>query len=297
MTNKKNLANGLLGAPMSTTDTTLTLASGYASYMPAVPFSATITPFGQLSTMTNSEIVLVTAISGDVLTVTRAQKSTTANIFKEGDVLSNGIYTDDQWEISNIDGGSEILMNRSGTASVNTHLPVFTDALNGVTDSGIAVSASTISANSSTMPSASSGGATLGTIYHRSIADSSLYGQYVDYTRIGNIVFAKTDYNGSGGGVAGSGNFVPSGATIPYGYRPAVKARMTGVIISSNNTNGSALVETSGGYTSGTGNGQWSLCSHQSGWGTGQGEPHLHGAWVTADPITPIATDATITLL
>lgn len=97
MANKANLANAIIGSAVATGDTSITLQAGYGSTMPAVPFYATITPFGQLSTMGNSEIVSVTAVSGDTMTVTRAQKSTTAKAFAAGDVFSNGIYTED-WQ-------------------------------------------------------------------------------------------------------------------------------------------------------------------------------------------------------
>lgn len=93
--NKENLANGLLASPVSTGATSATLQSGYGATMPAVPFKLTVTPFGQLSTKGNSEIWLVTARSGEVLTITRAQEGTTAKSFIAGDIVSNGIYVGD----------------------------------------------------------------------------------------------------------------------------------------------------------------------------------------------------------
>lgn len=93
--NKSNLANGLLQGSLDTTSTTVNLQSGYGNIMPEVPFYITVTPFGQLSTMGNSEIMQVTARSGDTLTVVRGQRGTTAKSFINGDVISNGIYTED----------------------------------------------------------------------------------------------------------------------------------------------------------------------------------------------------------
>lgn len=95
MSNRKNLANAILALGVSTSDTTWILEAGYGDEMPDVPFELTATPFGQLSTMGNSEIILVTAISTDTLTVERAQKGTTAKAFLAGAVVSNGISTDD----------------------------------------------------------------------------------------------------------------------------------------------------------------------------------------------------------
>lgn len=58
--------------------TSLTVTSGQGSYFPAVPFNATICPASTLPTQTNAEIVRVTAISTDTLTITRAQEGTAA---------------------------------------------------------------------------------------------------------------------------------------------------------------------------------------------------------------------------
>ncbi len=92
--NKENLANGLLASPVSTGATSATLQTGYGATMPAVPFKLTVTPFGQLSTRGNSEIWLVTALSGEVLTITRAQNGTSAKDFPAGSVVSNAVYVE-----------------------------------------------------------------------------------------------------------------------------------------------------------------------------------------------------------
>lgn len=101
--NRKNLANGILALGVSTSDTTWVLENGYGGSMPAVPFFLTTTPFGQLSTMGNSEIVNVTARTGDTLTVQRAQKGTTARAFAAGSVVSNGVYVEDKVGSENIE--------------------------------------------------------------------------------------------------------------------------------------------------------------------------------------------------
>ena len=102
MANKKNLANGILASSITSSATSMTLESGYGAGMPDTPFSLTITPPGQLSTLGNSEIVTVTARTGDVLTITRAQKSTVAKAFSAGAVVANGVYADDKVEASDI---------------------------------------------------------------------------------------------------------------------------------------------------------------------------------------------------
>ena len=95
MSNRKNLANGILALGVSDTDTTWVLQNGYGAGMPDVPFYLTATPFGQLSTMGNSEIVNVTERTTDTLTVQRGAKGTTAKTFAAGAVVSNGIYVED----------------------------------------------------------------------------------------------------------------------------------------------------------------------------------------------------------
>lgn len=95
MANKKNLANGVLASPISNSATTATLESGHGSRMPAVPFFLTVTPERELSTVDNSEIWSVTGRSGDVLTITRAQKGTTAKAFNAGAIVAVGVYVED----------------------------------------------------------------------------------------------------------------------------------------------------------------------------------------------------------
>lgn len=54
-----------------TAATTVTVATSQGSRFPVAPFNAVICPFGQLPTPDNAEVVRVTAVTGDVLTITR----------------------------------------------------------------------------------------------------------------------------------------------------------------------------------------------------------------------------------
>ena len=103
MSNRANLANGLTASALDATTNTLRLQPGYAAGMPPVPFFATITPFGQLPTMGNSEIVQVTSASGNNLSVVRSQKGTVAKSFPAGSVFTNSVYADDKITADNID--------------------------------------------------------------------------------------------------------------------------------------------------------------------------------------------------
>lgn len=95
MANKANLANSVLFAPLSDTDTSLSVYTGDGALFPAAPFYLTISPKNKWSRKINSEIVLVTAKSTDTFTITRAQKGTTAKEFDYGDLLAIGIYKED----------------------------------------------------------------------------------------------------------------------------------------------------------------------------------------------------------
>ena len=108
MAYKKDLATVLIGRAIDTKATSLVLQSGYGASMPKVPFYLTLTPATQLSTQGNSEIVLVTGRTSDTLTITRAQKNTTAKSFAVGDIVAAGSYADDEngvYSTSEIDTG------------------------------------------------------------------------------------------------------------------------------------------------------------------------------------------------
>lgn len=95
MANKANLANSVLFAPLSDTDTELEVYTGDGALFPAAPFYLTISPKNKWSRVINSEIVLVTAKDDDSFTILRAQKGTTAREFSYGDLVANGIYVED----------------------------------------------------------------------------------------------------------------------------------------------------------------------------------------------------------
>ena len=97
MANFKNLASSfVVTAPSTpTAGTSLTVTSGTGSYFPAAPFYATLTPPASLSNYATAEVVLVTAVSTDTFTITRAQKTTTAQTVATGWIISNGIYAED----------------------------------------------------------------------------------------------------------------------------------------------------------------------------------------------------------
>jgi hypothetical protein len=89
----KNFAySTVLVAPSpATSGTSLTVFTGQGALFPAAPFNAVVWPTGTNPLASNAEIVRVTAIAGDVFTITRAQESTTARTVLIGDNIAASI--------------------------------------------------------------------------------------------------------------------------------------------------------------------------------------------------------------
>ena len=102
MANRANLANGLLGEALTSTQTVLNFAPGYREAMPPAPFYLTLTPFGQLPTLLNSEIVKVVDNNLGGARIERAQKGTSAKSFPKGSLAINSVYADDKVRFDDI---------------------------------------------------------------------------------------------------------------------------------------------------------------------------------------------------
>lgn len=73
----------------ATTGTSLVVQSGDGALFPTTPFNCTIWPPGVQPLASNAEIVTVTAVVGDVLTITRAQEGTAAVAIVVGYQIAN----------------------------------------------------------------------------------------------------------------------------------------------------------------------------------------------------------------
>ena len=88
-----NMAYGLVAVAPSpaASGTSLTLSTGAGALMPAAPFNCTVWPANTGPLLTNAEIVRVTAVVGDVLTIVRTQEGTSARTIMVGDQFANTI--------------------------------------------------------------------------------------------------------------------------------------------------------------------------------------------------------------
>lgn len=107
----KNLASVMTTASITSSATSIpvnrTNVFGASQNPLDNPFYVTIMPASgsEPANLTNSEIVLVTGISGSNLIVTRAARTTTARAFTAGAIVTNGIYAEDA-----------VLLGEAGTA-------------------------------------------------------------------------------------------------------------------------------------------------------------------------------------
>lgn len=100
-----NLAvSTVAGAPSpATSGTSLTVASGHGSRFPAAPFNATVWQVGWVPDPSNAEIIRVTAISTDTLTIARAQEGTTARSIIIGDQIAATITAKTLTDVESFD--------------------------------------------------------------------------------------------------------------------------------------------------------------------------------------------------
>ncbi len=68
--------------------TSLVVLAGTGALFPAVPFNATVWPYGANPATTNAEIVRVTNRSTDTLTITRTQEGSSARAIGVGDIIA-----------------------------------------------------------------------------------------------------------------------------------------------------------------------------------------------------------------
>lgn len=116
--NLKNFAISLVALAPSpaTSGTSLTVTSGDGARFPAAPFQAVVWPLGAVPDPTNAEIVRVSAINGDVLTITRAQESSTARTVLVGDQIALAVTAKQFTDLQALVGGA-LVFGPTGVAT------------------------------------------------------------------------------------------------------------------------------------------------------------------------------------
>lgn len=120
LNNMANLANAKLTADLTSSATTVTLddASPFASLG---TFYATIMPAGEMSRLSNSEIVKCDYASSTTLAITRAQRGTSARAFTSGAILTNGIYVEDLEQAQYVGDGVFDTSYSAGVYTITTN--------------------------------------------------------------------------------------------------------------------------------------------------------------------------------
>ncbi len=75
----------------ATSGTSLVVAAGTGALLPTPPFNMTVSPASANPTAANAEIIRVTVVSTDTLTITRAQEGTSARTIIVGDQIANTV--------------------------------------------------------------------------------------------------------------------------------------------------------------------------------------------------------------
>jgi hypothetical protein len=90
---RKNFAYSTVATAPSpaSSGTSLVVAASDGAKFPTAPFNATIWPVGAQPTTANAEIVRVTAVATDTLTITRAQESSSARTVVVGDQIAETV--------------------------------------------------------------------------------------------------------------------------------------------------------------------------------------------------------------
>lgn len=100
---KNNFAYSVVAVAPSpaTSGTSLQVAPGDGTKFPTPPFNVVIWPTGVQPTTTNAEVVRVTAIATDTLTITRAQESSSARSVVANDQIALNVTTKSLTDIEN----------------------------------------------------------------------------------------------------------------------------------------------------------------------------------------------------
>jgi hypothetical protein len=129
--------------------TSLVVTAAQGALFPTAPFNATIWPTGVSPTAANAEIVRVTNISTDTLTITRSQEGTSARTVIVGDQIAASITNKTLTDIEGDVLTKQPLLLTTNAQSGTTYTLVLGDANNIVELSNAAAITLTLPLNSS----------------------------------------------------------------------------------------------------------------------------------------------------
>jgi len=119
----KNFAYSTIATAPSpaTSGTSLVVAAGTGTLFPTPPFNATIWPTGVQPTSFNAEIVRVTAISTDTLTITREQEGSSCRAVLVGDQIAASITVKTLTDVENpVASWSPFIFSSVSASSIQT---------------------------------------------------------------------------------------------------------------------------------------------------------------------------------
>ena len=174
----------------ATTGLTLTVAAGEGALFPAAPFNCTVWPGANFTVpplASNAEIVRVTAVVGDVLTIVRAQEGTVARSIAVGWQIAETITAKSFQDIESLLPAIQSIS--AGTTNATGPQIVFSNG-NGITFglNGNTVTASVNNAAQSTQPVAAS--AANGSFLFSTLGFSNINGISFS-TSAGGFIFAS----------------------------------------------------------------------------------------------------------
>lgn len=133
--------------------TSLVLDAGGGALMPAAPFNVTVWPAGAGPTAANAEIVRVTAVATDTLTIVRAQEGSTARSIVAGDQVAATITAKTLTDVESTSGvtsvagrtGAVIVYDTDVVSTFSGTAPTFVAA--AITPAGGTFAGSSVSVN------------------------------------------------------------------------------------------------------------------------------------------------------
>lgn len=220
--------------------TSLTVASGEASVFPATPFNCTVYPSDQVPTLSNAEVVRVTNITGDTLTIIRAQEGTAAKVISVGYYIANTVTVKAFTDIENaINANIQSISAGAGVATSNQI--VFSNA------NGVSFGAAGGSVITASVATAGGGGAAI------SAGANSQSTGTVQFSNSNGVTFGLSN-NGvltaSHNGITSQSNQAFSAPGGSSSFQTLVFANSNGVSFS--NSNGSVVASVAAGAAPGS---------------------------------------------